>query len=341
MQTLTLKRWLSSISILSLITLIVSFILLLYGSDALKPYDALIGLKSLLTGNIESGTVNTILFQVRLPRILLALITGGALAAAGAGFQAILKNPLADPYVLGISSGAALGVIVSLYSGVFLSMAGISSTIVFAFIGAMLTLYIVYRLGTVDKKIPPHTMLLSGVMINAIIFAAILLIVSVSKSMNLYKIFFWLLGYLSSPDYSTLLVAFIFAFIGAAIMFSQAKSLNILTLDDETAATLGLDVERIKKLILIGGALLVAASVSICGPISFIGIMIPHTVRLLAGYDYRFILPVSMIGGGVFLAVADTFARTVLSPAEIPVGIITALTGGPFFLYLLRTRRLV
>jgi len=184
-------------------------------------------------------------------------------------------------------------------------------------------------------------MLLSGVMINAIIFAAILLIVSVSKSMNLYKIFFWLLGYLSSPDYSTLLVAFIFAFIGAAIMFSQAKSLNILTLDDETAATLGLDVERIKKLILIGGALLVAASVSICGPISFIGIMIPHTVRLLAGYDYRFILPVSMIGGGVFLAVADTFARSVLSPAEIPVGIITALTGGPFFLYLLRTRRLV
>ena len=341
MQTVTLKRWLSSISILSLITLIVSFVLLLYGSDALKPYDALIGLKSLLTGNIESGTVNTILFQVRLPRILLALITGGALAAAGAGFQAILKNPLADPYVLGISSGAALGVIVSIYSGVFLSVAGISSTIVFAFIGAMLTLYIVYILGTVDKKIPPHTMLLSGVMINAIIFAAILLIVSVSKSMNLYKIFFWLLGYLSSPDYSTLLTAFIFAFIGAAIMFSQAKSLNILTLDDETAATLGLDVERIKKLILIGGALLVAASVSICGPISFIGIMIPHTVRLLAGYDYRFILPVSMIGGGVFLAVADTFARSVLSPAEIPVGIITALTGGPFFLYLLRTRRLV
>lgn len=341
MQTWTLKRWLSSISILSLITLIVSFVLLLYGSDALKPYDALIGLKSLLTGNIESGTVNTILFQVRLPRIILALITGGALAAAGAGFQAILKNPLADPYVLGISSGAALGVIVSLYSGVFLSIAGISSTIVFAFIGAMLTLYIVYRLGTVDKKIPPHTMLLSGVMINSIIFAAILLIVSVSKSLNLYKIFFWLLGYLSSPDYSTLLVAFIFAFVGAAIMFSQAKSLNILTLDDETAATLGLDVERIKKLILIGGALLVAASVSICGPISFIGIMIPHTVRLLAGYDYRFILPVSMIGGGIFLAVADTFARTVLSPAEIPVGIITALTGGPFFLYLLRTRRLV
>src|SRR4030067_1563958 len=120
MQTLTLKRWLSTISILSLITLIVSFVLLLYGSDALKPYDALIGLKSLLSGNVESVTANTILFQVRLPRIVLALITGGALAAAGAGFQAILKNPLAAPYVLGISSGAALGVVVCIYSGVFL-----------------------------------------------------------------------------------------------------------------------------------------------------------------------------------------------------------------------------
>ncbi|MCC6543490.1 MAG: iron ABC transporter permease [Nitrospirae bacterium] len=341
MQTLTLKRWISSISILSLLSLIVSLALLLYGSDALKPYDALIGLKSFFTGNIQSETVKTILFQVRLPRIILALITGGALATAGAGFQAILKNPLADPYVLGISSGAALGVIVSLYLGVFISIAGISSTMVFAFAGAMLTLYIVYRLGTVDNKIPPHTMLLSGVMVNAIIFAAILMVVSISDSLNLYKILFWLLGYLSSPDYLTLLAAFIFAFIGALILFSQAKSLNILTMDDDTAATLGLNVERIKKLVLVGGALLVAASVSICGPISFIGIMIPHTIRLLAGYDYRFILPVSMIGGGVFLAVADTVARTLLSPAEIPVGIITALAGGPFFLYLLRTRRLI
>src|SRR4030065_1040043 len=160
MQTLTLKRWLSSISILTLLSVIVSLSLLLYGSDALKPYDALVGLKSVLTRNIQSGTVNTILFQVRLPRIILALITGGALATAGAGFQAILKNPLADPYVLGISSGAALGVIVSLYLGIFVSLAGISSTIVFAFTGAMLTLYIVYKIGTIDKKIPPHTMLL-------------------------------------------------------------------------------------------------------------------------------------------------------------------------------------
>ncbi len=341
MQTLTLRRWLSSISILSVLSLFVSLISLLYGSDALKPYDALIGIKSFITGNIEAGNAGTILFHVRLPRIILALITGGALAAAGAGFQAILKNPLADPYVLGISSGAALGVIISLYTGIFISLAGISSTIVFAFTGSMLTLYLVYRLGTVDGKIPPHTMLLAGVMFNAIIFAAILLVVSISQSLNLYKVFFWLLGYLSSPDYTTLLTAFLFFLTGAAILFSQARALNILTLDDETASTLGLDVNRIRKIILIGGALLVAASVSICGPISFVGIMIPHTVRLIAGYDYRLILPASMIGGGIFLAVADTIARTLLSPAEIPVGIITALTGGPFFLYLLRTKRLI
>src|SRR3989304_2650038 len=173
MQTLTLKRWLSSISILSLITLIVSFVLLLYGSDALKPYDAPIRLKSLLTGNIESGTVNTSVFQVRLPRILLALITGGALAAAGAGCQAILKNPLADPYVLGISSGAALGVIVSIYSGVFLSVAGISSTIVFAFIGAMLTLYIAFSSRTCEATTSPPIPIGFGSTFPAIIFAAI------------------------------------------------------------------------------------------------------------------------------------------------------------------------
>lgn len=341
MQSLTLRHWLSSLILLSLISLLVLLSLLLFGSDALKPIDALTGIMSFLAGNIESETVRTILFQVRLPRIILAMITGGALASAGAGFQAILKNPLADPYVLGISSGAALGVIVALYSGIAISMAGISATIVFAFAGAMLTLYIVYKLGTIGKKIPPHTMLLSGVMVNTIIFAAILLIVSISRSLNLYKIFFWLLGYLSSPSYPTLLASFIFYLIGAAVLFSQAKALNILTMDDETASALGLDVDRTRKLILSGGALLVAASVAICGPISFIGIMIPHSVRLLAGYDYRFILPVSMLAGGVFLAVADTVARTLLSPAEIPVGIITAITGGPFFLYLLRTRRLV
>ncbi|MEK6538599.1 MAG: iron ABC transporter permease [Nitrospirota bacterium] len=342
MQTLTLRRWLSSISIISVFSVFVSFILLFLGSDAVRPYEALMGLKAAITGKLDSGTVNTILFHVRLPRILLSLIVGGSLAAAGAGFQAILKNPLADPYVLGISSGAALGVIVSLYINVsFISIAGISSTIVFAFTGAILTLYIVYRLGSVDGKIPPHTMLLSGVMVNAIIFAVILLLSSINTSLNFYKIVFWLLGYISSPDYPSLIITLIFSLIGIAILFSQAKALNVLTMDDETASTLGVDVVKIKKLILLGGALLVAASVSMCGPISFIGIMIPHAVRLLTGNDYRMVLPISVIAGGIFLAVADAFARTVISPAEIPVGIITAITGGPFFLYLLRTRRLV
>ncbi len=342
MQTLTLRRWLSSISIISVFSVLVSFILLFFGTDAVRPYEALMGLKAAITGNLYSGTVNTILFHVRLPRILLSLIVGGSLAAAGAGFQAILKNPLADPYVLGISSGAALGVIVSLYINVsFISIAGISSTIVFAFTGAILTLYIVYRLGSVDGKIPPHTMLLSGVMVNAIIFAVILLLSSINTSFNFYKIVFWLLGYISSPDYPSLIITLIFSLIGIAILFSQTKALNVLTMDDETASTLGVDVVKVKKLVLLGGALLVAASVSICGPISFIGIMIPHAVRLLTGHDYKMVLPISVIAGGVFLAVADAFARTVVSPTEIPVGIITAITGGPFFLYLLRTRRLV
>src|SRR3989304_4122567 len=173
MQTLTLRRWLSSISIISVFSVFVSFILLFLGSDAVRPYEALMGLKAAITGNLYSGTVNTILFHVRLPRILLSLIVGGSLAAAGAGFQAILKNPLADPYVLGISSGAALGVIVSLYSGVFLSMAGISSTIVFAFIGAMLTLYIAFSSRTCEATTSPPIPIGFGSTFPAIIFAAI------------------------------------------------------------------------------------------------------------------------------------------------------------------------
>ena len=339
MQTLTLKRWLSSISLLTLLSVIVLFISLLFGSDALKPFETLKALKSMVAGNIDSGVVTTILFHIRLPRILLCLIVGGSLAAAGAGFQAILKNPLADPYVLGISSGAALGVMVSVYTHASTNLPGISATMLLAFIGALLTLYAVYRLGSIDGKIPPQTMLLAGVMLNAVIFAVILLLTSINNSLDMQKIFFWLLGYMSSPDYTTLTVIYLFSLAGACLLFSQTKSLNVITTGDETALSLGINVVRVRKMILAGGALLVAASVSICGPIGFIGIMIPHAVRLLTGYDYRLVLPLSVLGGGIFLAAADTFARTVLSPAEIPVGVITALTGGPFFLYLLRKRR--
>ncbi len=341
MQTLTLKRWLSSISILSVLSVLVIFISLLFGSDAFRPLDVLKTFLSEISNWHVSEINKTILFQIRLPRILLAAIVGGSLAAAGGVFQGILKNPLADPYILGISGGAAFGVVISLFTKVDIRMLGFTSTTIMAFMGAIVTLYIVYRLSSIDSKTPPHTMLLSGVMVNAVIFAAILFLVSMAGSTQLYRAFFWLLGYLSSPDYTSLTTIFLFAAIGLVILFTQARSLNILTLGDETAQGLGLNVEAVRRRVFIAGSLLVAAAVSICGPIGFLGIMVPHAVRLLVGYDYRLMLPVTVICGGIFLMIADTIARTVISPAEIPVGIITALTGGPFFIYLLRKKRIV
>ena len=340
MQALTLKRWLSSIFILALISLIVVFLSLLFGSNAMRPNDVIKTLMSRITGQPVSEVDSTILFQVRLPRILLAAIAGGSLAAAGGVFQAVLRNPLADPYILGISSGAALGVIISLFTQVNVSIYGFTSTTVMAFIGAILTLYVVYRISRIDGKAPPNTMLLAGVMVNAIIFAAIMFLTAIAKSNQLYSIFFWLLGYLSSPDYPSLITISLLSFLGLGVLFLQSRSLNILTLGDETARSLGLDVESVKRKVFIAGAILVAAAVSICGPIGFIGIMIPHAVRLLVGNDYRLLLPVSFISGGIFLMAADTFARTVIAPVEIPVGIITSLTGGPFFIYLMRKKRI-
>lgn len=340
MQTLTLRRWLSSISILGLFSVLAVFLSMLFGSEVLKPSDVFETLMARIRGQNVSELNNTILFQIRLPRILLASIVGGSLAAAGGIFQAILKNPLADPYILGISSGAALGVIISLTTQLNFGIFGFTSTTIMAFIGATLTLYAVYRLSRIKGKTPPQTMLLAGVMVNAIIFAAILFITSIVRYDQLYMIFFWLMGYLRSPDYTSLIIIFALSGAGLAIIFTQARSLNILTLDDETAQSLGIDIETVRRRIFIAGSLLVAAAVSISGPIGFLGIMIPHAVRLLVGCDYRLMLPMAVISGAIFLVITDTLARTIISPAEIPVGIITALTGGPFFLYLMRRKRI-
>lgn len=341
MQTLTLRRWLSSISLLGILSILVVFLSMLFGSSALKSSDVLRVLIGNISGHPISEINSTILFQIRLPRILLAAVVGGSLAAAGGMFQTILRNPLADPYILGTSSGAALGVILSLFTRLEISFLGFTSTTVMAFTGAIVTLYFVYRFSRIHEKTSPQTMLLAGIMVNAIIFAVILFLTSVVNSNQLYRVFFWLLGYLSAPDYTSLITISLFFLVGIGILFSQSRALNILTLGDETAQALGLDVESVKRKVFVAGALLIASAVSICGPIGFLGIMVPHTVRLVAGHDYRVMLPLSVLGGGIFLMIADTVARTVISPAEIPVGVITSLAGGPFFLYLLRKKRMI
>lgn len=341
MHTLTLRRWLSIVTLLMVSSIVIVFLAMLFGSEVLRPIETLNSLRSFILDRKFSNTEATILFNIRLPRILLAMIVGGSLAVTGGIFQAILKNPLADPYILGISSGAALGVIVSLFAGININVYGFTSSTLMAFAGALAALFIVYRLSLVNNRISPQAMLMMGVMINAVIFAVIMFVTSVVNSSELYRIFFWLLGYLSSPDYISLFVISVFSFAGMIILLFHARLLNVLTLDDETAQTLGINLESVRRRIFIAGALLVTAGVSVCGPIGFIGIMVPHAVRLIIGNDYRLVIPASFIGGGILLIAADAASRSIISPAEIPVGIITSLAGAPFFIYLMRKKRLV
>ncbi|MBI5193570.1 MAG: iron ABC transporter permease [Nitrospirae bacterium] len=338
---LTLRRWLSITTLLMVTSIAIVFIAMLFGSEVLRPLDTLNSLISFIRGHSGSETGLTILFNLRLPRILLALVVGGSLAVTGGIFQTILKNPLADPYLLGISGGAALGVIISLFSNININIYGFTSTTFMAFTGALLTLFIVYRLSRVNNKISPQTMLMMGVMVNAVIFAIIMFFTSVVNSNQMFRVFFWLLGYLSSPDYVSLTVISLLSLAGMVIILYHARLLNVLTLDDDTAQSLGINLESVRRRIFIAGALLITAGVSVCGPIGFIGIMVPHAVRLLIGIDYRLLIPVSFVGGGILLIAADAVARSIISPAEIPVGIITSLAGAPFFIYLMRKKRLV
>lgn len=338
LRVLTLRQWLSYLSIIGIISIISIFLSLIIGSNIYSPLEIIYTVVGKIAGYRISEITDIIIFQIRLPRVLLAVLVGGALSVTGGTFQALLKNPLADPYIMGISGGAALGVILSSFLKLNGGAYGLYLVHLFAFTGALVSVYVVYRLSRIRGSNPPGIMLLTGVMINAIIFAMILFLLSIVDSGQIYTVFYWLLGYLPSPTYSSLIMVSIFSFTGLTIIFAQARSINLLTMGDDCARALGVGVESVKRRLFIAGSLLVAVSVALCGPIGFLGIMVPHAVRMIVGYDYRILIPVSFIGGGTFLLMADTFARTIISPAEIPVGIITSIVGGPFFLYLLRRK---
>ena len=280
-----------------------------------------------------------ILWQVRVPRVLLAFMVGGSLAAVGASLQALLRNPLADPYVIGISSGAALGAAVAILFGVGLSVLSLSVLPFCAFLGALVSLLIVYRIAVSYGSFSIHTLLLGGVVLNAIFSALILFLTSLANPYKAAGMYAWLMGSLTGPDFQTVLVLAGYLLVGVLVLVSQAPALNLLTLGEETARSLGVEVERVKRVLFAASALLTGAVVAFSGLIGFVGLIVPHAVRLVFGADHRLLLLGSGIVGGMFLMVADTVARTLLSPAEIPVGVVTALVGGPIFLYLLIQRR--
>ena len=282
---------------------------------------------------------SVILLQVRMPRVLLAFFVGGSLAMVGVALQALLRNPLADPFVIGISSGAALGAAIAILFGLGISVGSISALPVCAFAGALMSLMIMYRISSAQYGFSVYTLLLAGVVLNAIFSAFIMFLTSIADPNRAFGMYAWLMGTLTGPDWSTLGILALYLGAGLVILGMHAQSLNLLTLGEETARSLGVEVERVKKMVFLAAALLTGAVVSFSGIIGFVGLIIPHAVRLVVSADHRLLLPVAGLVGGIFLMMADTVARTALSPSEFPVGVITALVGGPIFLWLLTTRQ--
>ncbi|OUM85774.1 MAG: iron ABC transporter [Bacillus thermozeamaize] len=283
------------------------------------------------------ASAETIVWQVRLPRILLAMLVGAALAVAGVGFQAVLRNPLADPYILGVSSGAALGAAVVIVFG-WQSLLGEWTIPAVAFSLGLLTLFLVYRLAMVERGVAMETLLLSGVVVQAFLGALLSFFLSISDD-RMQQIIYWLMGSFALKDWVSSWVVLPFLMFGWLLLFALSNSLNILSLGEAQAAHLGVSVDRVRLLVLTASTLMTAAAVSVSGTIGFVGLVIPHMMRLLVGADHRILIPVSTLAGSILMVWADTAARMVFSPRELPVGVITALLGAPFFAYLLRRVR--
>lgn len=344
LPALTIRGWLVSVGVSCLLAVVALLVCLGFGTEPIpfsRIWSILVGTLP-GAGSIRSGADPTtvILLQVRLPRLLLAFFVGGSLAMVGVALQALLRNPLADPFIIGISSGAALGAAIALLFGVGISILSVSALPVCAFAGGLLSLVIMYRISSVGFGFSIYTLLLAGVVLNAIFSAFIMFLTSVADPNRAFGMYAWLMGSLTGPDFHTLGVLALYLGMGLGILATQAQSLNLLTLGEETARSLGVEVERVKKLVFVAAALLTGAVVSFSGIIGFVGLIVPHAVRLVLSADHRLLLPAAGFVGGMFLMLADTVARTALSPSEFPVGVVTALVGGPVFLYLLTTRNL-
>lgn len=276
-----------------------------------------------------------IVLKVRLPRVLLALVVGGGLSVSGTLFQGSLRNPLADPYIIGVSSGASLGATVGLLFFIPQGIVSFGFLPLFAFGGAMLATYVVSLLGKRRGRLEPTSLLLAGVAMGAFLTAVVSLLM-VLRIQNLQDVYLWLMGSLSGRNWTHVVVATPYVLVGLGLALWLAKDLNVYLLGEETAHSLGIDVQRLQHLVLVIGSLMAAACVSVSGVIGFVGLMVPHALRLVLGAEHRRLIIHSLWVGAVFLLLADTLARTVLSPTEIPVGIITAFVGGPFFIYLMK-----
>lgn len=338
---LTATRWMATLSALAAASAATILICLHFGAERINPAEAATILWRALQDGRQAaeslGSSAVILLEVRLPRLVLGFLVGGCLAAVGVTLQAMLRNPLADPYVLGVSGGAAVGASLAIVTG--LSAAGVLWLPLSAFAGSLLSLALLYRIAAVYGYLSVHTLLLAGVIINALFSALIMFLTSLMDPTHAFRVLSWMLGSLAAPDDLSLSVVASFVTIGGLLLARQARALNLLTVGEDSARSLGVEVERVKRTLLVTTALLTGAVVSVSGLIGFVGMAVPHAVRMLVGADNRLLMPACAFAGGMFLVIADTVARTALAPAELPVGIMTALVGAPFFLYLLIARK--
>lgn len=287
---------------------------------------------------VDQATSTTILSELRLPRIILAFCVGAGLALCGLVFQALFHNPLATPFTLGVASGAALGAASSLFLGINAVVLGISATTFMAFLGALLTIFFVYHISRLGSGYSVYRLLLTGVALNFFFSSLILFIQYLNDMTDSYRLVSWLMGHLAIVGYDAVIQLSPFVIVTLLVIILLAKELNLLRLGDDMALSRGVPAEPIRMVLLLVTSLCVGAMVAVCGPIGFVGMMVPHMARLIIGQDHRYLVPYSALMGGSFLILCDVIGRTIIAPAEIPVGVITALLGGPFFIWLLMRR---
>jgi iron complex transport system permease protein len=292
----------------------------------------------LLMGGADSSPQAVILFSIRLPRVLLAVLVGAVLALSGAVMQGFFQNPMADPYVVGVSSGAGLGATLAFAFGLEFWFLGVHAVSFCAFAGGLAATFLVWGIASGrSHQVQPNRLLLTGVGVGAVATAFTSYFMLQSPS-DMQRILFWLMGSLANRRWDHLAMVWPHALVGTLVLLYYARDMNLLLEGAESAGYLGVDVVQVRRVLLICAALLASAAVAVSGIIGFIGLIVPHLMRLVVGPDHRRLLPASMVGGALLLVGADILARTLMSPAEIPIGVITALVGGPFFLYLLNRR---
>jgi iron complex transport system permease protein len=276
----------------------------------------------------------SIVLNIRLPRILLGILVGASLSTAGAGFQALLRNPLADPYVLGVSSGAALGAILSLLAAPHAP--GLIQAAAFA--GALATIAAVYFLGRRGGQLDSGTLLLAGIISASFLSALIMFLMTTLPGRDVRGMAFWLMGDLTSPSSVDLKWLYFLLVIAVGSIYATSSDLNLILTGEQEARHLGVNVHRVKLVVYVAASVLTGLAVSVSGAMGYVGLLVPHVMRMMFGTDYRLLIPASALGGAILVVVADTFARTVVAPIELPVGAITALAGAPVFIYLMRRR---